>query len=494
MKTTDRSGYPEATRFRQSPHPVKRSQARESRNGIVWTATLPFCGKNCGKAARFAFICRAWDTFPMLIEFKVANFRSIREEQTLSLVASNADKELRECIIDRDLPGLAGTKFLRGAAIYGPNASGKSNLVKAVQFLADFVARSATGIEPGTPIPVEPFQLDAHSPSLPSVFEITFVAEGVRYVFGCSLLPERVVEEYLVAYPKGAPQRWYQRTYRGGKAGRYEWSPSSANFKSDKSLEEKTRADSLFLSVAAQFNHPKLGQVASWFRKNLGSLRLSVDGGLLPEFTAEYIADPGHRKQVLSILRSADSAVVDAKVRKREMSKNVQFDPGMPPSIVAAIDRGEIRLQPTYDIRLTRLSAEGKPVDLRFASESAGTRRLFALAGPWIDTLENGYTVFIDEIESSLHPSLVRALLKLLLCSETNPNDAQVVFTTHNTTLLDTTLLRRDQIWFTEKGPAGNTHLYPLSDFSPRKGEALAKGYLAGRYGAIPVLRDGLKS
>jgi uncharacterized protein len=428
----------------------------------------------------------------MLIEFKVANFRSIREEQTLSLVASNADKELRGCIIDRELPGLAGTRFLRGAAIYGANASGKSNVVLAVRFLADFVAHSAIKLEPGAPIDVEAFKLDDRSHARPTHFELTFVAaENIRYVFGCSLLPHRVVEEYLVAYPNGLPQRWYHRNYRAGKLGRYEWTTTSA-FKRDKSLEEKTRDNCLFLSVAAQFNHSQLLPVAGWFHNNLRSLRLSVEGGLGPAFTADLIADPARRKQVLSILRSADLAVVDAKVRKQDIRK-VQFGPDVPRSLVVAVTRGELKLPQAYDIRLTRLSENGKPVDLSFESESAGTRRLFALAGPWIDTLENGYTVFIDEIESSLHPALVRELLKLLLSGESNPKGAQVVFTTHNTTLLDSSLLRRDQIWFTEKGPAGDTHLYPLSDFSPRKGEALAKGYLAGRYGAIPLLQDGLK-
>jgi hypothetical protein len=429
----------------------------------------------------------------MLIDFKVANFRSIRDEQTLSLVASNADKELNSCIIDRELPGLAGTRFLRGAAIYGANASGKSNVVMAVQFLADFVKYSATRLEPGALIEVEPFKLDDHSQARPTVFEITFVAEGVRYVFGCSLLPARVVEEYLVAYPKGVPQRWYHRKYVGRKAGRYEWSTTSANFKSDKALEAKTRDNCLFLSVAAQFNHAQLLPVASWFRKNLRSLRLSVEGGLGPAFTADLVSDPARRKQILSILRSADIAVVDAKVRKEDMRKKLQLGADVPPSIVTALNRGELKLPPAYDIRLTRLSEGGKPVNLSFASESAGTRRLFALAGPWIDILEHGYTVFIDEIEASLHPALVRELLKMLLCSESNRNGAQVVFTTHSTTLLDSTLLRRDQIWFTEKGPIGDTHLYPLSDFSPRKGEALARGYLAGRYGAIPLLQGGLK-
>lgn len=428
----------------------------------------------------------------MLIEFKIGNFRSIREVQTLSLVASNADKELHSCIIDRELPGLAGTRILRGAAIYGANASGKSNVVKAIQFLANFVTRSATRVEPGERIGVEPFKLDDHSQKQPSVFEITFVAEGVRYVFGCSLLPERVVEEYLVAYPKGAPQRWYQRTYTGKKAKAYDWVTTAANFKSDKSLEAKTRENSLFISVAAQFNHTQLLPVATWFRENLRAIQLSVDDGLNPSYTADVVAEPTRRKRILSILQSADVGVVDAKVDKKAVDlETIRGD--LPPSLRRKLEKGELRLPASYEIRLAHAMEGGKRVELAFNTESAGTRRLFALAGPWIDILENGYTVFIDEIESSLHPALVRELLKLLLCNESNPKGAQVVFTTHSTALLDSTLLRRDQIWFTEKGPAGNTHLYPLSDFSPRKGEALAKGYLAGRYGAIPFLQASLK-
>ena len=133
------------------------------------------------------------------------------------------------------------------------------------------------------------------------------------------------------------------------------------------------------------------------------------------------------------------------------------------------------------------------PVSLDFEDESSGTQRFFALIGPWIDILDNGYTVFIDEIETSLHPILVREILRLLFCSKNNPRGAQIVFTTQNTILLDNTLMRRDQIWFTEKTPAGTTHLYPLTDYQPRKDEALAKGYLAGRYGAIPFLQDGFK-
>ena len=146
------------------------------------------------------------------------------------------------------------------------------------------------------------------------------------------------------------------------------------------------------------------------------------------------------------------------------------------------------------DIRLSHKANGIDPVFFDFEDEeSAGTRRFFALAGPWTDILDKGYTVFIDEMETSLHPQLIREMLKLLFSDVHNSKGAQVVFATHNPLLLDTTLLRRDQIWFTEKAPAGTTHLYPLTDYQPRKDEALAKGYLAGRYGAIPFIPEGLQ-
>src|SRR5580658_10363306 len=175
----------------------------------------------------------------MLIEFKVTNFRSIREQQTFSLVASNTDKDLPACVIDRELPGLSGVKFLKGAAIYGANASGKSNILAAIRYVSDFVEQSATKLQPGDEPGAEPFKLDKASTKRPSEFEMVFVADGVRFAFGFAVTPQRVVEEYLVAYPKGVPQRWYYRTFHVA-TGRYEWAKPSTAFKQDKSLQDKT--------------------------------------------------------------------------------------------------------------------------------------------------------------------------------------------------------------------------------------------------------------
>ena len=450
-----------------------------------------FCGKGVQRASRFDVLGHFGD---VLIEFKVSNFRSIREEQTFSLVAGNVDKDLSEPVIDRDLPGLSGVRFLKGAAIYGANASGKSNVIEAIRYLAEFVLRSATSIQPGDPTGAQPFKLDRDSARKPSEFEITFVAEGDRYVFGFSVTPDRVVEEYLVAYPKGVPQRWYHRTYTAAR-GSYEWSKPSTSFKQDKSLQGKTRENSLFLSVGPQFNHAQLTQVYGWFKRSLRFIHLSADWMLHPLFTAEMVAKPTHRDRVLGLLRSADVGVADAQVREVEVSVD-EFVQNTPPALLARVGKEGLTHSPPkrVEIKLTHKADGIEPVALDFETEeSAGTRRFFSLIGPWTDILDHGYTVFVDEIETSLHPILVKELLKLVLCNKTNPNGAQVVFTTHSPVLLDGSLMRRDQIWFTEKSPAGATQLYPLTDYQPRKDEALAKGYLAGRYGAIPFLPEGLK-
>lgn len=428
----------------------------------------------------------------MLIEFRVSNFRSIREEQVFSLVASNAIKELDDCVIKPQLPGLSKINFLKGAALYGANASGKSNIFFAIRFLANFVKRSATKLQPGDSTGVEPFKLDQKSIEKPSEFEITFVAEGVRYVFGLLVTSKRVIEEYLVAYPKKSPQRWYHRTY-DQKNDRYDW-VTSTEFKSDKSLQDKTRENSLFLSVAPQFNHPQLTQVFTWFQKYLRFIQLSAEGFLDPAFTVELLMKPLYRERILNLLKSADVGVADAEIQEHEISID-EMKKNIPPDILAKIEeRGELKPGKSIEVNLAHIAEKIKPVVLDFQrEESAGTRRFFSLLGPWTDLLDKGYTVFIDEIDTSLHPILIKELLKLLFCNKNNQKGAQVIFTTHNSVLLDAELMRRDQIWFTEKTSAGTTHLYPLTDYQPRKSEALAKGYLAGRYGAIPFLPHGLK-
>lgn len=438
----------------------------------------------------------------MLIEFKVANFRSIREQQTLSLVASNTDKSLNGCVIERPLPGLAGLRFLKGAALYGANASGKSNVIQAMGFVRDFVVNSATKLQPGDKTGAEPFKLDRESQTKPCEFEITFVADitnvagetqATRFVFGLGVTPQRVIEEYLVAYPKGLPQKWYHRVYNEAE-NVYEWAKPSTGFKRDKSLEQKTKENTLYLSVGPQFNHPQLTNLSEWFRNNLRLLLLNSVANLTEHLTVDLILNKLYRHRILRLLKDADIGVNNVIIQETETNWVEDLKQTLPPYIFEALKKEDKLPEKVFSINLIHTADGIDPVSLDFdEEESAGTRRFFALIGFWMTILENGYTVFIDEIETSLHPLLVKELLKLLLSENHNPKGAQIIFTTHNPVLLDTTLLRRDQIWFTEKSPNGATTLYPLTDYQPRKDEALAKGYLAGRYGGIPFIPEGLK-
>jgi hypothetical protein len=428
----------------------------------------------------------------MLIEFKAANFRSIREEQKFSLVAGNTDKSLFACEIGCELPGLTGVKFLKGAAIYGANASGKSNILAAMRYMAGFVLFSATRMQPGDKTGAQPFKLDGPSAAKPSEFEITFVADGLRYLYGFAVTPRRVVEEYLVAYPKGMPQRWFHRTFNP-TAQKYDWDKSSASFKQDKSLQDKTRENSLYLSVGPQFNHPQLTPVFHWFNHRL-RFTCQNPGSLWPaSHTAEQIAQPARRDRLIHLLRSANLGLTDAAVREREMP--VEKLPQNTPQSAPIKTEKKPDLEPVnhFEINLSHQAAGLEPVAFDFDDEeSAGTRRFFTLIGPWLEILDQGCIVFLDEIETSLHPNLVKALLSLVFSAEHNPKGAQIIFTTHNPIFLDHSFIRRDQVWFTEKSPAGATHLYPLTDYEPRPDESLAKGYLAGRYGAVPFLKEGL--
>ncbi len=429
----------------------------------------------------------------MLIEFKVKNFRSIREEQTFSLVAGKADKNLPECVIDKNLKGLSGIQYLKGAAIYGANASGKTNVMQALRFLADFVCRSATKIQPGDPTGAQPFKLDNSSTTQPTELEVTFETQGTRYLYGIALTSERVTEECLYAYPKGLPQCWCHRTYNPEKKS-YIWEKPSAAFNSDKKLQEYTKENALFLSVGAQWNHEQLMNVFNWFKTELRFIRLSADDfGLSPSYTAKQLDDPEAHSRILNLLKSADFGVSEAFSEKRELNLD-DLKGTLTEKILEKISAsGEGK--PFYErqINLIHQSDSGSPVPMDFnKEESAGTRRFFSLIGPWLDILDNGYTVFIDEIDTSLHPNLVKELLKLLFCSKNNPHEAQIVFTTHNPVFLDQALIRRDQVWFTEKNEQGATYLYPLTDYKPRNKEALSKRYLAGVYGAIPYLPEGL--
>ena len=426
----------------------------------------------------------------MILQFSVSNFRTFRERQTLNLAANNHDKSLPENGIITDLPGLTGKRWIKGVALYGANASGKTTLLTALARLADLVKNSAKTVDPKAPIlQVEPFALAPGQAEKPTAFAVSLVAEGVRYEYRVAATRERVWHESLRAFPKIKEQLWFSREWSPA-TGNYTWSPERpAGFQRDPKLEGYTLSNMLFLSKAVANANTELEPVFRWFSERLKFLDPSVRDPLGSGHTLKQIEmqTPLHAR-IVNLLRQADLGVIGARTLEQRLTDDeLKMIAHMP-----AEAQERFRQQRWLRPELTHRGSGPVEFPLPWEAESLGTKGLFALAGPWLDILDRGLTVCVDELETSLHPLMVRELLRLFFSATENPKGAQIIFTTHNPLLLDPTLLRRDQVWFTEKDAEGAAHLYPLTDYQPRKGESLVRGYLSGRYGAIPFVPAGL--
>ena len=415
----------------------------------------------------------------MLIDFRVKNFRSLRDEQVLSLVANN-DKTLRKSNTIKSGIKVAPT-LLRSAVIYGQNAGGKSNLIKALQYMRGVVTESASIMQPGQVFGVQPFRLDAKSSQLPTEFEITFLIDGVRHQYGFSITVERVINEYLLVYKAFKPQLWFERTY-DALLDKYIYKHNS-NLKGQKVLwESATRPNSLFLSMAVQLNSEQMRPVFDWFNNKL--IVFNEITPLNPQLSIEMLRKPEGKKAICHFMAAADISIENIEVvtrRQPVQSFHVDF--------VAGKHEMKNEEQDVNELLFHHVTDQGTAI-FGLGDESTGTRNLLFLIGPILELVQNGVSLVIDELDSSLHPLLVRSLVELLHNPELNTNGAQLIFSTHDTSLLDPDLFRRDQIWFVEKQRDQSSKLYPMSDFSPRKNEAFERGYLGGRYGALPFFSD----
>jgi hypothetical protein len=348
------------------------------------------------------------------------------------------------------------------ATIYGANASGKTNVVLALQFMRSVVINSHARWEPDKAIRLEPF---AGESDAPTTFSVDFLLDGVRHQYGFSLSPEAVLEEWMYAYPLGKKQTWFARERNR---------PISFSVKlqgDNRTIERLTRPNSLFLSAAAQNNHEALSPVYRWFSR---SLSFVVGGRSLTNQRARTLySDADLQQKSARLLSLADLGITDLSVQEVEEAKTL---------VANALSLGE-----SFKIQfLHRIGDATLPFNA--SQESMGTVAFLCLLEPVIRALNVGGVVCVDELDRSLHPLLAIELIRQFSDTKHNSASAQLIFNTHDTNLLSAGVLRRDQIWFTEKGQAGATHLYPLTDFKPRKQENLENGYLQGRYGAIPFL------
>ncbi|MBU0945014.1 MAG: ATP-binding protein [Proteobacteria bacterium] len=419
----------------------------------------------------------------MLIEFSVKNYRSFWESQTLSM-AAGATKELQEenCFIPsvQELP-----RLLRSAVVYGPNGGGKSNLIKALGFMKKLVLLSAKESQEGERIALNPFLLHREGSSQASEFEVVFVEDGVRYQYGFAATNNQVTREWLLAYPGNRAQRWFERSYNPKKE-KEEWYFGAKFIGQKKTWQKSTRPNALFLSTAVQLNSEQLKPVFNWFQK----LVVIGHGERIERgFTVTSCEVKEERNEILTFLKNA-GIEVDGIIIKEKNLDDVNFSSGMPDELRNFFQKdlqGRSFKEVFFKHQLT--NSEDSAL-FPLTEESDGTQKLFAYAAPWLDLLTNGRVLVVDELDNSFHPHLVRFLLKLIHGSKSNKANGQLIFSTHDTSILDTKVLRRDQIWFMEKDDTQATQLYPLSDFHPRKHEALEKGYLQGRFGALPYIGE----
>ncbi len=418
----------------------------------------------------------------MLIEFTVSNWRSIKNAQTLSLVKAKGDELEATNTFEPGAP--ATPPLLRSAAIYGPNAAGKSNLLRALIEMQNIVVGK---FEYGDLLPLQPFRLSTDTDKAPTEFELTFIVNHVRYQYGFSATVERVYEEWLFAYPSGRPQKWFGRSWNDQKQA-YEWEKCSALTGRKRAWQDATRQNELFLKRAVQDNSLQLQPIYDWFRNTLCFINIS---GARRKFTASLCQEPHYRQKILKFLKAADLGIEDISIQEEQISAT-HFPNSIPEQhlheFIAQLDEGEKKL---LNVSTVHKSMDGYLVDFSIYDESDGTQKLFEFAGPWFDVLSNGHVLLVDELHAHLHPKIVGFLLSLFHNSKSNPKNAQLIFTTHETSILNQEVLRRDQVWLCEKNNEQATIVYPLTDFHPRKGrENIEANYLAGRYGALPYITE----
>ncbi|APU17551.1 MULTISPECIES: AAA family ATPase [Actinoalloteichus] len=421
----------------------------------------------------------------MLLRFRVANHRSLRDEQELSLVG----------VPGRGQPKPTGPvpPTVRVAGIYGANASGKSNVLHALGYLRDAVEHSHTRWPALGGTYRDRFLLDARSAEEPSGYEIDLLVEGVRYSYGFEIDDKAVLAEWLYSFPHGARRRMlFEREEADFKFGRSLPGRNAA-------IAGMTRPNALFLSAAASNQHEILLRV---FRAVVGISPVFHEGlGTSPVPTADWLGtDEDLISTVNSWLRVADVGIDSVSVSEMILADDIKQQTQVLIEAFRKIsdddslddvpgESSEIRI-PELQFRHHADSADISV--LGFHQESSGTRIWLAVLPLLIKTLRHGLTLVLDEIDSSMHPALSGAIVTAFKDPEINRSGAQLVFSTHDVSLLsgllDGGLLARDEVWFTEKDRAGATSLYPLSDFHPRQGENLERGYLQGRYGAVPFI------
>ena len=416
----------------------------------------------------------------MLLRFEAGNVFSIAETQELSLVASKLKGNQAGLL---PIPGASGFKAVPAALIYGANASGKTNFVRAFMFMRNAILSSHSQGNPQGGVPRVPFALDEESETRPSHFEAEFVASGSRYIFGFTCDSQKFLTEWLYAFPEGKRRKLYEREGKNVDFG-------STMLGAKKPLVDFMRHNSLFISTATQNDHEELSKIANFFREIQYSGALSVSPMTITNTFKEGQIDP----RAISFLQTTGTGIVGLEQFEREIPEQVKIIS----SEFLAVARKHLGDEATADAEPAGKDVEiqllhqgsTKQHALPLRHESAGTRRLLLMMGKILRALDKGSLLIIDELDTSLHTLVAEQIVELFANPEYNAKGAQIIATTHDSNFLACSHLRRDQIWLCEKDNIGVSRIFSLADFKLRQTDRFEKGYLEGRFGAIPFAGD----
>lgn len=426
----------------------------------------------------------------MLIEFRFKNYRSFRDEAVLSMEATGLSA-FKNCLIP-----YGSLKLLPGAAIYGKNGGGKSNVIRAFWLAVQFIKNAQRTQHENATVPVVPFMLNDTSKNEATEFEFIYTIDDIKYWYTFTATREKIVGECLYHAPKGQKALVFSRDGQ------------SFSFTTDKAkrklISETVAENQLFFSVACTMNDAACISAMKWFREKLFFSRDYTD---IPKQLLDYSNDTNMLKAISDYAKAADFGIEDVQfeIDSKEMDEVAEFPKNLPEGIKAALTQFINVLSETSNNSETKLKLgqvkatsyhQGKNVDgdtklypLDLSEESDGTRKLMSMAPAIESTLQGGGVLLVDELERELHPLLVDYIIAKFQSKVSNTKGAQIIFTTHNTELMNMELLRKDQFYFTDKNKeTGSSELYSISDFLTKTAENIRRSYLLGKYGAVPDL------
>ena len=426
----------------------------------------------------------------MLVRFQFENYRSFRDESILSMEAKG-NAEYKSCLLPYKKKGL-----LPAAALFGKNGGGKSNVIRAFWLGVQFIRNAQKTQHEKAEVPVRAFALNDYSEQEPTGFEYEYIQDGVKYIYGFSATKKEIKKEYLYAAPKGQKSEIFSRE------GQMFSFPVNGEKKMKEMIAEAVAPNQLFFSIACVMNYRPCILAMKWFREYV---HFSKDYADIPQQLLEHAEDVNMLKSIVTYAKQADVGIEDMsfEIKNEEISAYESMPGNLPEGMVMALKQFAAALKDSSDSAELNLkigevktssmhrginkAGEEKLFSLELSDESDGTRRLMSLAPGIEQVLQQGGVLMVDEIDRELHPLLAEFIISQFQSPETNPGRAQIIFTTHDTELLNMEILRKDQVYFVDKNKkSGVSELFNLTELPVRTNDNIRKAYLVGKYGAVP--------